>query len=96
MSETVCSLFNSGRRKELKRSAFLTVNFHNPENLGFQHLPAKDKTENLYKNNRLEEINRMTNDIVIDTLTSVDIVENVKYGGEFLEVFEGLLCHNLE
>ena len=34
--------------------------------------------------------------VIIDTLTSVDIVEIVKCGGVILEVFEGFLCHNLE
>ena len=34
--------------------------------------------------------------IIIDTLTSVDIVEIVKCGGDILEVFAGLFCRNLE
>ena len=38
----------------------------------------------------------MRNGIIIDTLTSVDIVEIVKYGGVILEVFEGFFSHNLE
>ena len=77
MSDAVCSLFNSGRWNELNRSAFLTVEYHNPENLKFQHLPVKEKIENSYKNKRFEEINRMRNGIIIDTLTNVDIVEIV-------------------
>ena len=96
MSDAVCSLFDSARWNELNRSAFLTVKYHNPENLVFQHLPIKGKIENPYKNNRLEEINRMKNGITIDTLTSVDVVEIVKYGGLILEVFEGFFCHNQE
>ena len=89
-------LLNSGKWNQLNRSAFLTIKYHNPENLIFQHLPIKEKIKNPYKNNRFEEINRMRNGIVIDTLTSVDIVEIVKCGGVILEVFEGLFCHNLE
>ena len=96
MNDAVCYLFNSGRWNELNRSAFLTIKYHNPENLIFQHLPVKEKIENPYKNNRLEEINRMRNGIIIDTLTSVDIVEIVKYGGEILHIYEGFFCHNLE
>ena len=96
LSDAVCSLFNSGRWNEINRSAFLTVKYHNPENLDFQHLPVKEKLENPYKNNRLEEINRMRNGIIIDTLTSVDIVEIVKCGGVIMEVYEGFFCHNLE
>ena len=96
MNDAICTLFNSGRWNELNRSAFLTIKYHNPENLIFQHLPVKEKIENPYKKNRFEEINRMRNGIIIDTLTSVDIVEIVKYGGEILEVYEGFFCYNLE
>ena len=49
MNESVCSLFNSGIWNELNRSAFLTVKYHNPENLIFQHLPIKEKIKNPYK-----------------------------------------------
>ena len=38
----------------------------------------------------------MRKDIIIDTLTIVDIVERAKCGGIILEVFEGFLCQNLE
>ena len=38
----------------------------------------------------------MRNGIIIKILTSVDIVERVKYGGIILEVFEGVFCHKLE
>ena len=96
MNESICTLFNSGRWNEVNRSTFLTVKYHNPENLIFQHLPVKEKMKNPYKNNRLEEINRMRNGIIIDSLTSVDIVEIVKCGGIILEVYEGFFCHNLE
>ena len=96
MSDAVCRLLNSGRSNELNRSAFLTIRYHNPENLVFQHLPTKEKIINPYKNNRLEEINRMRNGIKADTLTSVDIVEIVKCGGVILKIFEGFFCHNLE
>ena len=96
MSDAVCSLFNVRRRNELTRSVFLTVKNHNSENLVFQHLPVNEKIKNPYKNNRLEEGNRFRNSIVVDTLTSVDIVEIVKCGGNILEVFEGFFCHNLQ
>ena len=38
----------------------------------------------------------MRKSIKIDTLTSVDIVELVKYRGFILEEFEGFFCQNLE
>ena len=96
MSDAVCWLFNSGRWNEIKRCAFLTVKYHNPESLASQHLPVKEKIENPYKNNRLEEIHRMRIGIIIDTLRSLDIVEIVKCGGVILEMFEGFFCHNLD
>ena len=96
MSDAVGSLFNSGKWNELNKCAFLTVKYHNPENLVFQHLPVKEKFENPYKNNRLEEINRMRSGIIIDTLSSVEIVEIVKYGCIILEVFGGIFCVDLE
>ena len=49
MNESICSLFYSGRRNELSRSAFLTVKNHNSKNLVFQHLAVKEKMENPYK-----------------------------------------------
>ena len=96
MNNAICILFNSGKWNELNRSAFLTVKYHNPKDLIFQHLPIKEKIENPYKNNRLEEINRMRNGIIVDTLSSVDIVEIVKCGGVILDIYEGFFCHNLE
>ena len=95
MNESICTLLNSGRWNELNEYAFLTIKYQNPENLFFQHLPIKEKIKNPYKNKRLEEINRMRNGIIIDTMTSVDIVEIVKCGGVILEVYEGFFCHNL-
>ena len=62
---------------------------HNPENLVFQHLPEKEMIKNPYKDKRYEEIQRKKNGIIIDTLSSVEIVEIVKCGGVILEVFEG-------
>ena len=96
MSDAIGVLFNSGKWNELNRSAFLTIKYHNPENLIFQHLPVKEEVKDPYENNRLEEINRMRNGVIIDTLTSVDIVEIVKCGGVILEIYEGFFCHNLE
>ena len=52
MNDSICSLFISGRWIELSRSAFLTVNYHEPENLVFQHLLVREKTNNPYRKNR--------------------------------------------
>ena len=81
----ICSLFNSGSWNELNKSAFLTVKYHNPESLIVQRIPVKEKIKN--PNNRLEEIHRMRNGVIIVTLRSNDIVEIVKSGDVILEVF---------
>ena len=96
MRDAVCRLFNRGRWNELNRCAFLTLTYHNPKNLIFQHLPVKEKVKNPYKNNILEGIIRMRHGIITDILTSVDILEIVKCGGDLLENFEGFFCYNLE
>ena len=54
LSDAICSFFNSGRWNELKRSAFLTVIYHNPQNLIFEHVSVREKIKNVYKNIRLE------------------------------------------
>ena len=64
-------------------SAFLTVNYHSPENLFFQHFPKIEEIKNPHKNKSFEEINRLRNGIIVDTLTGVDMVEIVKCGGIF-------------
>ena len=88
-------MIRSGRWNELSRSAFLTVKYHNPKNLAFQHLLVRENTNNPYKNNRIEENNWMIEGIIIDTLTIVDIVEIVLCGGFILAIYEGLFCNNL-
>ena len=96
MSDAFCSLFNSDQLKDLKKYAFLTVKYHNPENLIFQNLPITEKIKNPYKNKRFEPINRMRNGKKLDILTSVDVVEIVKCGGKILERYEGFFRHNLD
>ena len=60
-----------------EESAILSIKYYNPLNLMFQHLPVK--------------VNRMRNGYNIDTLTSVDICENVKKGGRVIEIYEGVI-----
>ena len=49
LSDAICELFNSSRWEEVNGSAFLTVKFHNPENLIFQHILTKEKLNNPQK-----------------------------------------------
>ena len=65
-------------------SAILRIKYYNPRNLIFQHLPVKEKVENV-------EVNRMRNGYIIDVSTSVDICEIVKIGGKVVEIYEGVL-----
>ena len=50
----------------------------------FQHLPVEGKVENI-------EVNRMRNGYIIDILTSVAIQENVEFGGNVIETYEGVV-----
>ena len=65
-------------------SAILRIKYYNPPDLIFQHLPNKEKVNNI-------EANRMRNGYIIDTLTSVDIQEIVKSGGKVIEIYEGVI-----
>ena len=80
--EAICSLLNSKRWKELNRFAFLTAKYPNLENSIFQHVFVGEKIKNPYKKkfDGMKNI-RMRNGIIRDTLSSVDIVENVECGG---------------
>ena len=65
-------------------SAILIRKIYNPPNLMFQHLPVKEKVKNI-------EVNRMRNGYIIDTLTSVDIQEIVRFGGKVIRIYEGVI-----
>ena len=64
-------------------SAILRLKYYNPPNLIIQHLPVKEKVKKV-------EVNRISKGYVIDTLTSLDIQEIVKIGGEVVEIYEGV------
>ena len=64
--------------------AILGINFYSPPKLIFQHLPVKEKIKKV-------EVNRMRNRYIIDTLTLIDICENVKIGLKVIEIYEGVI-----
>ena len=68
-------------------SAILGIKYYSPPNLIFQHLPVKEKVKNV-------EVNRMRNGYIVDTLTSVDICDNIKFGGKVIEIYEVLFIEN--
>ena len=96
MNDAVCSLFNNKEFEKLNLCCFLTFKYHNPEDLIFQHLPARDRVQIPWKNNIYEDMNRSRNGVIIATLTSVDIIEIVKIGGVILKVYEGFFCESLD
>ena len=69
-------------------SGILTIKYHNPPDLIFQHLPLEEKVKKL-------EVNRMRNGYIIDTLTSVDIQEIVNIGGKVIEIYEGVIYREI-
>ena len=85
MNDVYVEAFNNQTfNKDYDESAILTIKYHNPPDLIFQHLPIKEKVKKI-------DVNRMRNGYISDTLTSVDIQEIVKIGGKVIEIYEGVL-----
>ena len=85
MNDVYVEAFNNQSFNESgDESAILTIRYHNPPDLIFQHLPVKEKVKKI-------EVNRMRNGYIIDTLTSVDIQEIVKIGGKVIQIYEGVI-----
>ena len=85
MNHVYVEAFNSQTfNEDGNESAILTIKYYNPPDLIFQHLPVKEKNKKI-------EVNSMRNGFIIDTLTSVDIQEIVKVGGQVIEIYEGVI-----
>ena len=85
MNKTYVEAFNNETfNQDGDEAAILRIKYYNPRDLIFQHLPVKEKVENV-------EVNRMRNGYIIDTLTSVDICEIIKIGGRVIEIYEGVV-----
>ena len=67
----VKAFINQAFNQNGNESAILGINYYNPPDLIFQHLPFKDKVKKI-------EVNRMKSGDIIDKLTSVDVQEIVK------------------
>ena len=96
LNDAVCEKIVSGRWDELGRSAFLTVKYHKPANLIFQHLPVKERIINPYEHDRLEQMNCSRGGIVSDTIEFIDSVEIVNCEGVVLEVYEGFFRYAVQ
>ena len=85
MNDVYAEAFNNQSfNQDGDESAILTIKYHNPPDLIFQHLPVKEKVKKL-------EVNRMRNGYIIDTLTSIDIQEIVKIGGKVIGICQGVI-----
>ena len=85
MNKTFVEAFNNKTfNEDDDESAILTIKYHNPPNLIFQHLPVKEKVKKI-------EVNRIRNGYIIDTLTSVDFQEIIKIGGKVVGIYEGVI-----
>ena len=82
MNDELVKKFNSVNFNQ--GSAILKTKYYNPKNLFVQHLPIKERVNEI-------EINRMRNGYIIDHLISVDIQEIVKIGGKVIEIYEGVI-----
>ena len=82
MNDELVKKFNS--QTFTKGSAILKIKYYNTKNLIVQHLPVKERENKI-------EINRIRNGYIIDTLTSVDIQENIQIGGEVIEIYESVV-----
>ena len=69
-------------------SAILKIKYYNPKNLIVQHLLVKEGEKKV-------EINRMRNGFIIELLTSVDIQETVRIGGEVIQIYEGVIYREI-
>ena len=65
-------------------SSILKIENYNPKDLTVRHIPVKEREKKM-------EINRMRNGYIVETLTSVDIQEIVKIGGEVFQIYEGVI-----
>ena len=82
MNDDLVEKFNN--RTFNQGSVILKNKYYNPKDLIVQHLPVKEREKKI-------EVNRMINGYIFDTLTSVDIQEIFKIGGEVVEIYKGVI-----
>ena len=85
MNDVYVEAFNNQTfNEDGDESAILTIKYHNPPDLIFQHSPVKEQIKKM-------EVNRMRKGYIIDTLTSIDICEIVKICGKVIDIYEGVI-----
>ena len=75
---------NQSFNQDGNESSFLKINYYNPPDLIFQHLPIKEKVGNT-------EVILMRNGYILDVSSSVDIQEVVRTGGKVIKIYEGVV-----
>ena len=89
MNDAVVGAFNNQIfNQDGSESAILKINYYNPLGLIIQHLPVKETVNKI-------EVNRMRNEYVIDTLTTVDVQEIVKIGVKYLKFLRVLFIQKI-
>ena len=76
-SNRLCELLKTGDLKNLIKGRFFKIDNHNPKDIVFQHIAAKEKVCN-DRTNRYEKINIFGNGYITQHLTFVDI-EKLKW-----------------
>ena len=94
-SDYLCELFSNREWKNLNKTGFFKVSYHNPKEIIFQRMSVKENVFNDRKH-RFEEINRFRNGEITQHLTSVDVEQIVRSGGYIVKVLEANICVNLQ
>ena len=84
MKNIYVEAFNNQTFNQDGNESAILKKYHKPPNPKFQQLPIKEKMKNI-------EVNRMISRYIMDTLTSVNIQEIVKFGKEVIEIYEGVI-----
>ena len=75
-------LVDEFNQQSIKWSAILKNVYFNPQDIFFQYIPNREEDK------RKEEVNRLRNGFLVDTLTSVVNWKVVKIGGKVVEACE--------
>ena len=71
-----------------KKSGIFQIEYENDSKQFLQHLPSNDKTK---FEGITRVVNRFRNGIINDTLSSVDIIEIIRYGGKVNKIYCGII-----
>ena len=85
MKKTYVNAFNNQTfNEDGDEPAILRIKQYHPPDIIFEHLPVKEKDENI-------EVNRIRNGYINATLKSIAICEFFETGAKVIEIYEGLI-----